>query len=64
MTNPKKEETAYERNGYENREDYLNQTADEYGIDRFTLATMADILGESEDFDGLVSMLEDFGDMF
>lgn len=31
----------------------------EYGVDSFVVYAMADILGESEDFDGLINILED-----
>lgn len=49
----------YTENGYTSRRDYLNQLADDMDADRATVYLMADLLGESEDFDGLVSMLED-----
>lgn len=48
--------SVYTDNGYENRKDYLDALADEYGEDVYFLA---DMLGESEDFDGLVTALED-----
>ena len=51
-----KEKTVYEINGYKDRQDYLDSLADEYGDNVYYLA---DMLGESEDFDGLVSNLED-----
>lgn len=41
------------------RLEYLNDLANDYGIDNFTLYAIADILGEDEDYDGLISMLED-----
>jgi hypothetical protein len=50
---------AYAANGYKDRDDYLNSLADDRGIDRTAINMMADILGDSEDFDGLVSELED-----
>jgi hypothetical protein len=31
------------------------------GIDRSIVSALADMLGETEDFDGLVTSLEDFG---
>ena len=55
-----KEQTIYQENGYANRTEYLHDLADEYGVDYETVAELAFILGESEDFDGLVSNLEDF----
>lgn len=51
---------VYIENGYENRQDYLEYIADEAGISIDEVLMMADLLGENEDFDGLVSMVEDF----
>jgi hypothetical protein len=51
---------AYKANGYKDREDYLNSLADNRGIDPMTVSLITDMLGPSEDFDGLVSELEDF----
>ena len=48
----------YIDNGYRSRADYLAQLCDEYQAD--VVHTLADLLGETEDFDGLVSMLEDY----
>lgn len=49
----------YQENGYENRKDYLKSVADEYGINLGIVRLFADILGPNEDFDGLISLLED-----
>jgi len=46
----------YQQNGYENRQEYLDYLADEYGD---MVYEIADLLGETEDFDGLVTTLED-----
>jgi DNA-binding MarR family transcriptional regulator len=54
-------DNVYEMNGYADRQDYLDDLADSTGVDRSTVAMLADLLGESEDFDGLVTSLEDFG---
>lgn len=51
--------TVYEENGFEDREDYLEYLADTYGKNIGDVKTIADALGEDEDFDGLVSMLQD-----
>jgi len=51
--------SIYTDNGYENRQDYLESLADEYGVDISTVMAAADVLGPNEDFDGLVTMLED-----
>lgn len=50
-------ENIYHQNGYENRRDYLESLAEEY--DREKVFTLAGMLGPSEDFDGLVTALED-----
>lgn len=49
----------YEQNGYKNRADYLRSIADDYGTDMIIVSSMAEILGDDEDFDGLISNLED-----
>lgn len=50
----------YKDNGYANREDYLSCLAEDYGLDlEEVVRPIADLLGPTEDFDGLVSMLED-----
>ena len=49
--------SVYTDNGYESREDYLNSLRDEYGED--LVNTFLTILPASEDFDGLVTSLED-----
>ena len=46
----------YQQNGYENRQEYLDYLADEYGD---MVYEIADLLGETEGFDGLVTTLED-----
>jgi hypothetical protein len=52
--------TRYSLHGYKDRNDYLASLADDYGIDMMAVRMIADMLGPSEDFDGLVSELEDF----
>ena len=47
----------YTENGFANRREYLESLCDEY--DRDTVFTLASILGSSEDFDGLITSLED-----
>ena len=48
----------YQINGYANREEYLESLCEEY--DRTIVYTLADMLGPNEDFDGLVTSLEDY----
>lgn len=49
----------YEEDGCFDRFGYLSSLADEHGIDLPLLIEFADLLGAEEDFDGLVSWLED-----
>ena len=46
-------------NEEQTREQYLRQLADEYGIDELIVFELADVLGENEDYDGLINALED-----
>jgi len=54
----------YIDNGFKNRKDYLNSLAEDFELDRETVYMMADLLGESEDFDGLITSLEDYSELF
>ena len=54
--------SIYKDEGYENRKDYLNNLADDFGIERDTVYSIASMLGSSEDFDGLVTALEDYAE--
>jgi hypothetical protein len=49
----------YQENGFANRRDYLENLALDYGMDKTEVFTIASLLGKDEDFDGLVSMLDD-----
>lgn len=49
----------YKENGYTDRKDYLNCLAEDLGVDLETVILTAELLGSSEDFDGLISMLEE-----
>jgi hypothetical protein len=42
------------------RKEYLSGLAEDYGIARADVFMLADLLGESEDYDGLLSMLADY----
>jgi hypothetical protein len=53
-------ESVYAANGYRDREDYLNSLANDRGIERMAVDMIAGMLGETEDFDGLVTALDDF----
>ena len=50
----------YQENGYKDRLDYLTGLSEDYGCPLENVLTLADVLIESEDFDGLVSALEDY----
>ena len=50
---------VYQENGYDDRDDYLRSLADDYGIPLDAVMAVAEVLGPDEDFDGLVSNLED-----
>ena len=49
----------YQQNGYTDRDDYLNCLSEDYGVSIESVYSLAEMLGENEDFDGLVSALED-----
>ena len=51
--------SIYTDEGYKNRRDYLDTLAEDLGLDRSTVYALAGVLGPSEDFDGLVTALED-----
>ncbi len=51
--------SIYIAEGYKSRRDYLETLADEMGIEKEIVFTLASVLGPSEDFDGLVTELED-----
>jgi|APGre2960657373_1045057.scaffolds.fasta_scaffold19108_6 hypothetical protein len=44
------------------RKEYLNGLAEDFGIDPGIVYMMADLLGPSEDYDGLISALEDYSE--
>lgn len=50
--------SAYTDNGFANRKEYLESLMEEYPAD--LVMTLAGLLGPEEDFDGLVTMLEDY----
>lgn len=52
-------ENIYAKNGYKSRADYLLHLADEFCISPDQVAIIAELLGPEEDFDGLISELED-----
>ena len=53
-------DNIYLQNGYNNREDYLKSLAEDYDVDLDIVMLFAQLYGESEDFDGLVTAMEDY----
>ena len=50
----------YTENGYKNREQYFESLSEEYNVSLEVIIEMAEFMGQSEDFDGLVNMIKDF----
>ena len=50
-------DNVYQRNGFDDREDYLDSLREEYGAE--LVDALSSVLPPSEDFDGLVTELED-----
>jgi len=51
--------SIYQDNGFENRREYLASLAEDFGLPFETVFNVAYMLGRSEDFDALVTTLED-----
>jgi hypothetical protein len=54
--------SIYTDEGYKNRKDYLNSLAEDYGVPLDVVNAAAQVLGPDEDFDGLVTTIEDYAD--
>ena len=52
-------QSIYQNHGWASRAEYLQDLADNYNIDIEVVQAVADLLGPSEDFDGLVNALDD-----
>lgn len=50
---------VYVARGFKSREDYLDSLADEYGVPKVLVYSLAELLGPNEDFDGLIIALEE-----
>lgn len=60
-------QNVYQLNGYYSRADYIRCLSEDYDVPIGTVKAIADSLGPNEDFDALVTTLEDManmGDMF
>lgn len=53
------QDNVYKQNGYKDRDDYLETLAKEHDVPKMALYMLADMLGPSEDFDGLLDAIED-----
>lgn len=51
---------VYQENGYKDRKDYLKSLAEDFDMDYKDVLMLATTLGESEDFDALITSLEDY----
>lgn len=49
----------YRQKGFSSRDEYLDSLAEEYNVAKIVVYGLAEILGPSEDFDGLINALED-----
>ena len=54
------QDPVYHKHGFKTRYEYLIHLSEVYGIHFDAVGALAHMLGESEDFDGLVSALEDY----
>lgn len=52
----------YTENGYRSRRHYLECLADDYAVDLEVVLTLASLYGPNEDFDGLVTDLQDLAE--
>ena len=53
------DENIYQQNEYTDRDDYLTCLSEDYGVSIEDMYSLAEMLGENEDFDGLVCASED-----
>ena len=54
--------SIYTDNGYDSRKDYLRSLAEEHDVPLRAVRELACLLGPNEDFDGLVTTIEDHAD--
>jgi hypothetical protein len=53
----------YQEKGFGSRDAYLKNLAEEYEVSLSTVYTLAYMLGPNEDFDGLLTELEDVAEL-
>lgn len=51
--------SIYTEEGFSNRLEYLKDLSDQTGVEFEIVLTLAEFFGPSEDFDGLITALED-----
>ena len=51
---------AYTDNGYDGRRHYLLSMAEDYDVPYAVVCSIAELFGPDEDFDGLVTALQDY----
>ena len=56
--------SVYNDQGYRDREHYLQCLAEDCGVSIAIVSALAELLGESEDFDGLINAVEDASEDF
>lgn len=61
-TNRRPTVSVYTDNGYKSRKDYIEGLAEDRGLPIGTVLALAAILGQEEDFDGLVTACQDAAD--
>lgn len=54
--------TIYQEEGFANRREYLESLAEDYGVPVKVVFSLASVLGPDEDFDALVTEIEDYSD--
>lgn len=59
-----KKYNPYKENGFANRKEYLQDLAEQYNVPLGIVYQAAQLLGKNEDFDGLLTTLEDSEDLF
>ena len=54
----------YQEHGYNSRIEYLKSLAEEYDVDLDVVMLLSGTLGSEEDFDGLLTSLDDVNSMW
>ena len=53
------DKNSQQENSYADRDHYMNCLSEDYGVPIEDVYSLAEMLGENEDFDGLICALED-----